>query len=52
MSLTFGNVHFTQQPQRVVYVSGSLMKNLKLSGKKVGPPQIRRRTRSRYSQVH
>lgn len=34
MSLTFGNVHFTQQPQRVVYVSGSLMKNLKLSGKK------------------
>lgn len=33
MSLTFGNVHFTQQPQRVVYVSGSLMKNLKLSGK-------------------
>ncbi|AZK48114.1 YheC/YheD family protein [Paenibacillus lentus] len=34
MSLTFCNVHFTQQPQRVVYVSGSLMKNLKLSGKK------------------
>jgi len=34
MSLTFGNVHFTQQPERVVYLSGSLMKNLKLSGKK------------------
>ena len=34
MSLTFGNVHLTQQPQRVVYVSGALMKNLKLSGKK------------------
>ncbi|WHX50719.1 YheC/YheD family protein [Paenibacillus woosongensis] len=34
MSLTYCNVHFTQQPQRVVYVSGSLMKNLKLSGKK------------------
>lgn len=34
MSLTFCNVHFTQQPQRVVYVSGSLIKNLKLSGKR------------------
>lgn len=34
MSLTFGNVHFTRQPQRVVYISGSLMKSLKLSGKK------------------
>src|SRR5690606_13246874 len=34
MSLTFCNVHFTQQPKRVVYVSGSLMKNLNLSGKK------------------
>lgn len=34
MSLTFGNVHFTQQPQKVVYVSGALMKNLNLSGKK------------------
>ncbi|SDF32732.1 YheC/D like ATP-grasp [Fontibacillus panacisegetis] len=34
MSLTFCNVHFTQQPQKVVYVSDTLMKNLKLSGKK------------------
>lgn len=34
MSLTYCNVHFTPQPQKVVYVSGSLMKNLKLSGKK------------------
>ena len=34
MSLTFCNVHFTQQPQNVVYVSGSLLKKLKLSGKK------------------
>ncbi|WP_223068444.1 YheC/YheD family protein [Paenibacillus caui] len=34
MSLTFCNVHFTQQPQSVVYVSGSLLKKLKLSGKK------------------
>lgn len=34
MSLTYCNVHFTQQPNRVVYVSGALMKNLKLSGKK------------------
>lgn len=35
MSLTFCNVHFTQAPDRVVYVSGALMKNLKLSGKKL-----------------
>lgn len=34
MSLTFCNVHFTQQPQSVVYVSGSLLKKLKLNGKK------------------
>ncbi|AKG34069.1 YheC/YheD family endospore coat-associated protein [Paenibacillus durus] len=34
MGLTFCNVHFTKQPQRVVYISGSLMKSLKLSGKK------------------
>lgn len=34
MSLTFCNVHFTKQPQRVVYVSGALMKSLKLTGKK------------------
>lgn len=34
MGLTFCNVHFTKQPQRVVYVSGELMKSLKLSGKK------------------
>lgn len=35
MGLTFCNVHFTKQPQRVVYVSGELMKSLKLSGKKI-----------------
>ncbi|MBP2002550.1 hypothetical protein J2Z69_003636 [Paenibacillus shirakamiensis] len=34
MSMTFCNVHFTKQPQKIVYVSGSLMKSLKLSGKK------------------
>lgn len=34
MGLTFCNVHFTKQPQRVVYVSGELMKSLKLTGKK------------------
>ncbi|AWB44049.1 hypothetical protein DCC85_07360 [Paenibacillus sp. CAA11] len=34
MSLTFCNVHFTQQPQNVVYISGSLIKKLKLNGKK------------------
>ncbi|MFD1178357.1 YheC/YheD family protein [Paenibacillus puldeungensis] len=34
MSLTYCNVHFTQEPERVVYVSRALMKNLKLSGKK------------------
>lgn len=34
MGLTFCNVHFTKQPQRVVYVSGSLMKSLNLTGKK------------------
>lgn len=34
MSLTFCNVHFTQQPEKVVYVSNSLLKMLKLSGKK------------------
>ncbi|RRJ64683.1 YheC/YheD family protein [Paenibacillus oralis] len=34
MSLTYCNVHFTQEPERVVYLSGALMKNLKLSGKK------------------
>ncbi|AHV96632.1 YheC/YheD family protein [Paenibacillus sabinae] len=34
MGLTFCNVHFTKQPQRVVYISGSLMKSLKLSGKR------------------
>lgn len=35
MSLTYCNVHFTQQPHKVVYVSGSLMKNLNLSGRKM-----------------
>ncbi|GAF06309.1 hypothetical protein JCM16418_260 [Paenibacillus pini JCM 16418] len=34
MSLTFCNVHFSQQPDKVVYVSDTLMKSLKLSGKK------------------
>lgn len=34
MSMTFCNVHFTQQPQKIVYVSGALMKSLKLAGKK------------------
>ncbi|MDO7906128.1 YheC/YheD family protein [Paenibacillus sp. JX-17] len=34
MSLTFGNVHFTQQPEKVVYVSNALMRSLKLSGRK------------------
>ncbi|OZB96469.1 YheC/YheD family protein [Paenibacillus sp. XY044] len=34
MSLTFCNVHFSQQPEKVVYISNSLMKSLNLSGKK------------------
>ncbi|OAB43241.1 YheC/YheD family protein [Paenibacillus glacialis] len=34
MSLTFCNVHFSQQPEKVAYISNTLMKNLKLSGKK------------------
>ncbi|MNM00147.1 Endospore coat-associated protein YheD [compost metagenome] len=34
MGLTYCNVHFTKQPERVVYVSGSLMKSLKLTGKR------------------
>ncbi|KAA8999706.1 YheC/YheD family protein [Paenibacillus spiritus] len=34
MGLTFGNIHFTKKPERVVYISGSLMKSLKLSGKR------------------
>ncbi|MWV44032.1 YheC/YheD family protein [Paenibacillus sp. HJL G12] len=34
MSLTFCNVHFSQQPEKVVYISDTLMKSLKLSGKK------------------
>ena len=33
MSLTFCNLHFTQQPDKVVYVSNALMKSLNLSGK-------------------
>lgn len=35
MSLTFCNVHFSQQPEKVVYISNSLMKSLKLSGKRI-----------------
>ena len=34
MSLTFCNVRFSQQADRVVYVSGALLKQLKLTGKK------------------
>lgn len=34
MSLTTCNLHFTQQPDKVIYVSSSLMKSLNLSGKK------------------
>ncbi|MDM5278758.1 YheC/YheD family protein [Paenibacillus silvae] len=34
MSLTFCNLHFTQKPEKVVYVSNALMKSLNLSGKK------------------
>lgn len=34
MSLMVCNVHFTQQPEKVVYVSNALMKVLNLSGKK------------------
>ncbi|WP_314586938.1 YheC/YheD family protein [Paenibacillus terrigena] len=34
MSLMVCNVHFTQQPEKVVYISNALMKTLKLSGKK------------------
>ncbi|AOZ93853.1 YheC/YheD family protein [Paenibacillus crassostreae] len=34
MSLTFCNIHFTQQPEKVVYISNALMKNLKMTGKK------------------
>jgi hypothetical protein len=33
MSLTFCNVHFSQQPEKVVYISNTLMKSLKLSNK-------------------
>lgn len=34
MSLMVCNIHFTQQPEKVVYVSSALMKALKLSGSK------------------
>ena len=34
MSLTYCNIHFSHQPEKVVYVSNALMKNLKLIGKK------------------
>ncbi|WP_276352898.1 YheC/YheD family protein [Cohnella caldifontis] len=34
MSLTICNVHFTQQPERVVWLSSSLAKLLKLGGRK------------------
>ncbi len=34
MSLTYCHVRFSQQPERVVYVSSALLKQLKLTGKK------------------
>lgn len=34
MSLTFSNVHFSQQPEKVVYMSGSLIRNLGLANRK------------------
>lgn len=34
MSLNFGNIHFSQQPEKVVFLSGSLLKSLGLSSKK------------------
>ncbi|BFH64471.1 YheC/YheD family endospore coat-associated protein [Paenibacillus azoreducens] len=34
MSLTFCNVHFSPKPEKVVYISNTLLKSLKLSGKK------------------
>ncbi|MBE0342968.1 YheC/YheD family protein, partial [Paenibacillus sp. 28ISP30-2] len=34
MSLTHCNVHFSQQPDKVAYISTSLLKSLKLSGTK------------------
>ncbi|RCW42690.1 YheC/YheD family protein [Paenibacillus prosopidis] len=34
MSLTTCNVHFSQQPDKIVYLSSPLLKQLKLSGKK------------------
>ncbi|MFF3924427.1 YheC/YheD family endospore coat-associated protein [Paenibacillus lactis] len=34
MSLNFGNIHFSQQPEKVVFLSGSLMKSLGLSSRK------------------
>ena len=34
MSLTYCNVHFSQQPDKVVYLSAPLIKQFKLSGKK------------------
>lgn len=33
MSLTYCNIHFTQHPEKVLYVSGELMKSLNLSSK-------------------
>lgn len=37
MSLTFCNVHFSPKPEKVVYISNTLLKSLKLSGKKKHP---------------
>lgn len=34
MSLNFGNIHFSQQPEKVVFLSGSLLKSLGLSSRK------------------
>ena len=33
MSLTFSNIHFSQQPEKVVYMSGSLMRSLGLNSR-------------------
>ncbi|MBO2942476.1 YheC/YheD family protein [Paenibacillus sp. F411] len=34
MSLTFSNVHFSQQPEKAVFMSGSLLRSMGLTGKK------------------
>lgn len=34
MSLKLCNIHFTKRPEKIIYLSNTLIKNLKLSGKK------------------